>query len=128
MSGLSSGPSGGDDRDMRLTLPLPPSANAYWRAVRGRVLLSAVARQYKDTCALAAAAQWKGGPLEGRISLHGEFYMDGRGDLDNRLKVLLDSLQGWAFYNDSQIWELRAVRHHVKREHRVEIEITEMAA
>lgn len=113
---------------MRLTLPLPPSANAYWRAVRGRVLLSKVARQYRDTCALAAAAQWKGGPLEGRLSLHGEFYMDGRGDLDNRLKVLLDSLQGWAFHNDSQIWEIRAVRHHVKREHRVEVAIEEIAA
>lgn len=112
---------------MRLILPLPPSVNRMYRAVRGRVLLSAQGRQYKEACALAAVAQIGTDPMEGPLKLRADFYMN-RGDLDNRAKALMDSLQGSAYFNDSQIAEIHAVRHLTKAMHRVEVEITEIAA
>lgn len=112
---------------MRLVLPLPPSANRMYRAVRGRgVILSAEGRQYKEVCALAAVAQIGTDPMEGNLVLHADFHMS-RGDLDNRLKALGDALQGSAYFNDSQIVEIHAKRHHTKAMHRVEVTITEAA-
>lgn len=112
---------------MRLTLPLPPSVNRMYRAVRGKVLLSQEGRAYKDACALAAVAQLGVDPMEGRLILRADFHMNDRGDLDNRFKALLDALQGSAYYNDSQLVELHAKRHYAKAEHRVEVEIEEAA-
>lgn len=115
---------------MRLTLPLPPSANAYWRHVGNRVLLSKEAREYRDHCAFVAALQWKGEPLSGKVRVHADVYMTLRGDLDNRIKQLLDALQATVLHNDSQVWDLRLVRHHERDEPRVEltIEAIEVAA
>ena len=45
------------------------------------------------------------------------------GDLDNRLKCLLDSLNGIAWSDDGQIVEIHAYRHDDKKNPRVEIEI-----
>ena len=45
------------------------------------------------------------------------------GDLDNRLKVLLDSLQGVIYADDKQITELHAFRFEDKKNPRVEVEI-----
>ena len=113
---------------MRLVLPLPPSANRYWRNVGGRVVKSAEARSYLGACQIAAAAQFKGEPMEGRLKLEADFYMDGRGDLDNRVKQLGDSLQGIVFLNDSQLWEIHLRRHREPKLPRVEITVTSLEA
>ena len=105
-------------------LPLPPTANRYWRHVGGRVLKSRDARTYLDTCQLVAVAQYNGRPLEGRCRIVADFHMTGLGDLDNRVKQLLDALQGIAFYNDSQCWDIHLRRHQATREQRVEVEVT----
>ncbi len=61
---------------MRLVLPYPPSVNHYWRSYRGRVVLSAEGRAYReDVCDLLATAPAMGGngprkpPSGGRIAL-----------------------------------------------------------
>ena len=109
---------------MRLTLPLPPSANSYWRHVGNRVLLSKEARLYRGMCELAAVAQWKGAPLEGPVRIHADVYMaDKRGDLMNREKQLLDAIQGVVMLNDSQVVDMRMVRHLDKLRPRVELTV-----
>lgn len=91
-----------------IELPLPPSSNRYWRNFRGRMVVSDEARAYKlqaGWLAVAAGAQI----LEGALSLSIDVYRARKaGDLDNKLKVLLDSLQGILYKNDSQIVEIHA--------------------
>ena len=90
---------------IELTLPYPPSANHYWRYVRGRVLLSRGGRRYRqEVVALLAAAGVR--PLCGNLAVVIEVYPPDRRarDLDNVQKSLLDSLEhGGAFHNDAQI-------------------------
>jgi Holliday junction resolvase RusA-like endonuclease len=45
------------------------------------------------------------------------------GDLDNRIKPLLDALQGVAFYDDKQVIEIHAFRFDDKHNPRVEVTI-----
>lgn len=93
---------------MTIVLPLPPSANRYWRNFRGRMVVSAEARAYKEQAAWLAKA---GGAqlLDGALCLSVDIFRQRKaGDLDNKLKVILDSLQGVFYANDSQIVEIHA--------------------
>lgn len=91
-----------------IQLPLPPSANRYWRMFRGRMVVSAEAKAFKTEAgwiAKAAGAEVMTGPL----SLSVDVYRERKsGDLDNKLKIILDSLQGMLYENDSQIVEIHA--------------------
>lgn len=49
-----------------------------------------------------------------------------RGDLDNSLKITLDSLRGFAYGDDQQIIELHAYRHDDKADPRIVVTITEL--
>ena len=93
---------------VELVLPYPPSANRYWRHAKGRTYRSKEAVDYISSVrALCVSLR----PTEGavRVSLH--IYRPAkRGDLDNRLKVCLDSLQGLVYADDKQIVELHAYR------------------
>lgn len=123
---------------MKLTLPLPPSANNYWRNIvlrtgpkcpacgnhrnmSPRVLLSSEAREYK---ARVESMFPKMPLLVGPLTFTGHVYrQQKRGDLSNRIKVTEDVLQGIAFEDDAQIEELHWFRHDDKANPRVEIEV-----
>jgi crossover junction endodeoxyribonuclease RusA len=100
-----------------LDLPEPPSANRWWRNVRGRMVTSAEARQYKADVLRLAVEQTRrplsrariAAPTPVRVTL---VWFRGRkaGDLDKRIGVLMDALQGVCFENDSQVVELHATR------------------
>lgn len=112
-------------KTVSLTLPEPPSANRYWRNYRGVTVLSDTARAYKAGAKiLAMVAGLKPLPLCSNcaVTLH---WFRGRksGDLDNRIKIVLDSLQGTAYQSDSQVVELHAYRSDDKANPRVEITI-----
>jgi len=95
-----------------LTLPWPPSANRYYRAVKGRSILSKEARDYR---AAVVALVGQPIPFEGRLSVTVRaFPPDQRKrDLDNMLKQTLDALQHAGIYiDDSQIDSLRIERMH----------------
>lgn len=106
-----------------LTLPEPPSANRWWRNVNGRMVTSKAAREYKATVALhCVAKQVKriASPLPVRLSVS---WYRGRksGDLDKRIGVLLDALQGLGYDNDAQIVSLHAERYDCKANPRIEV-------
>lgn len=109
-----------------ITLDMPPSSNRYWRIGNGRIYRSDEASRYKAYVELlcnTAGLQ----PLEGDVSITLCFYRQAkRGDLDNRVKILLDSLQGHIYHNDSQIAEIHAMRREDKECPRVEVYFTKL--
>lgn len=95
-----------------LTLPEPPSANRWWRNVNGRMVTSRAAREYKEhvenQCLMRgirpiAAPQTVCVVIEWNRKRKS-------GDLDKRLGVLLDALQGSCYDNDAQIVRIVAER------------------
>lgn len=109
---------------IRLTLPLTPLLNRYYRKYRNAMVLSADAKVYKaqvgDICR-AAGIQ----PLEGEVRFVARVYRQRKaGDLDSYLKGLWDALQGYAYLNDKQIVDLHITRHDDKHNPRVEVEIS----
>lgn len=113
---------------MNLSLPIPPSANRYWRTYRGATVVSAEAKAYKTEVGWLAKAIIRE-PLTCPVAVTLHVYRPAkRGDLDNYSKVLLDSLNGIAYEDDAQIVEIHAYRHDDKTNPRVEITIAERKA
>ena len=105
--------------------PLPPSANRYWRYVRGRVVVSEEAVNYKYTVAmLARCSSPPVVQLTGPVSVTVAIYRARKaGDLDNFCKILLDAMQGTFYTNDAQIRELHATLHDDRHDPRVEVTV-----
>lgn len=111
--------------EVTLILPPPVSANRYWRNVEGRMVVSAEAKAYKTHVGWIAKASG-GAMLTGEVAIHLDVYREAkRGDLDNSIKVILDSLQGVLYADDKQVAELHARRFDDKHDPRVEVRITE---
>lgn len=109
----------------RIVLDYPPSANRYWRAVNGRILVSREARAYKMIAACQSIWQGIKKPLDGELVVTLRFYRPQRsGDLDNYVKVALDSLNGVVWYDDKQIVEIHSYRYDDKARPRVEVEVS----
>lgn len=114
----------------RVTLPSPISANRYWRSfvpkgwTRAVVAPSKEAKAYREECswrAVAAGVRLIDGAVELRICLYPK---DRRLlDLDNALKVLIDSLRGVAYADDKQVWRIVAERRDPDGVGRVEVEV-----
>lgn len=108
---------------MKITLPFPVSANRYWRNFRGRMVVSAEAKAYKQQVAWIAKAAGAEA-LSGNVAVTMKVYRPARRmDLDNAAKILLDSLIGIAYNDDSQIVRLVAERYDDKHNPRVEVEV-----
>lgn len=104
---------------MKLTLPLAPSANAMWRSIARvkrdgtpfvTVALSKDGRQFKKDAASWLVAQ-RTEVLTGEVSVKiTVWFPNRRGDLDNRIKPVLDVLTGVCYYDDSQVVHLEVGR------------------
>jgi Holliday junction resolvase RusA-like endonuclease len=112
-----------DRNSTLLTLPIPPSANRYWRNYRGITVTSDEAVAYKQQVRFMCNTVSKI-PGDVAVSAH-VFRARKKGDLDNYLKCLLDALQGVIFENDSAVVEIHAYRHDDKNCPRVEVEAWE---
>jgi crossover junction endodeoxyribonuclease RusA len=93
-----------------LELPYPPSVNHHFSIYRGRPILSKEVKAYRH---LVRQRLWSAGvkPMSGPLAVQVDAFPPDRRrrDIDNILKILLDALQhGNAFYDDSQIVDLRA--------------------
>ena len=120
---------------IRLTMPEPPSANRYWRmgrsgqgGKRSHMILSSEARNYKAAGRLAyaqATGTLKVAFVDGEIAVTLRWFRGRKsGDLDNRIKQVLDSLAGCAYTNDSQITELHCFRYDDAKNARMEVTLS----
>ena len=120
---------------MEIILPYPPSVNTYWRAVKGRVILSKKGREYRDAVSVAVASVFEGEevedprPLLGRLKVVIKATMPDRRrrDIDNINKAALDAMGYAGIYgDDEQIDDLRVIRSDVMKPGCLEVEITEI--
>ena len=112
-----------EQTELTFTLPYPPSANRYWRNVKGRMVVSADARAYKEEVGWTLKPRIKE-PLAGEVYVKVRIFRPRKiGDLDNALKILLDSLKGIVFLDDEQVVEIRANRFDDKANPRAEITV-----
>jgi crossover junction endodeoxyribonuclease RusA len=111
---------------VKLSLPLPPSANHY-RVPNGHggMRLTAEARAYKKAVMLSTLAVRNQCITEGPVSVRiGVYRRNKRGDADNFCKMALDVLQGVAYRNDAQIQALHVVLlDHDPGHPRLEVEV-----
>ena len=87
-------------------LPTPERTNAIWRQWKGRTLVSAKHRADKQH-----VLQFRGAPLDGPVVVHVEWVRQRKaGDVDSRIKALLDLLSGVAYTDDAQVCRLAVDR------------------
>jgi crossover junction endodeoxyribonuclease RusA len=106
---------------LRVTLPMPPSANVYWRVFRGVPVKSEAARVYeRDVHRLVGAKPIAGGHVLALKFLR----LRKDADLSNRLKVLEDALNLRAWVDDSQAIAIHLERDDSAREPGVVVEVS----
>ena len=82
------------------------------------------AREYKANVAAMYGGQR---PIDGPVSVTIRWYRAMKsGDLDKRIGVLFDALQGVCYHNDKQVTELHASRHEDPTNPRVEVTVAEV--
>lgn len=91
---------------MVIELPYPPSTNRLTRNLRGRSVTSEEARNYKQAVGyICNLAQLQ--PLAGVVAVEMVVRRPRKvRDIDNCIKCVLDSLQGYAYANDKQVMQL----------------------
>ena len=106
-------------------LPYPPTLNHLYATVNGRRVLSKAGRDYHDVVERECFHLNRFN--EGYVSVTVHAYRpQRRGDLDGIFKVLLDSLTGVVWKDDSQVVELHAFRHEDKNHPRVTVTVEEV--
>lgn len=111
-----------------VSFPEPPSINHYWRVARGITHLSKDGRRWKDG-AVEIAKDAGLRKVEGKVAVCIEWHRSRRsGDLDNRIKVVLDALRGLAYKDDKQVVELHAWRFEDKQNPRADVYIWEVGS
>lgn len=96
-----------------LKLPLPTTVNKSYLHAAGRVILSPEARAYRDECRWRALEQYHEHPMKGLLSVTIHFYAK-NGDVDGRIKQLLDALNTIVWEDDRQIKGLHVYQHDDK--------------
>ena len=110
---------------IELTLPFPPSVNAYWRRAGYRIYLSERGREFrKNVGVIVEAAQIV--PVYGPLAMSVDLYPRSRRmlDTDNFLKATLDALEHAGVYeNDSQVKRIEAEKHAPVKGGRTDVRI-----
>lgn len=95
-----------------LVLPVPPSANRYWRNWRGKMVRSEEADDYRKLVRFLIMRDFDITPIDkGEVDVDLWWYRGTlQGDTDNRIKVILDSLNGVIWKDDKQVRDI-----HIRR-------------
>ena len=118
----------------KMILPFPQSVNHYleyycerstrWDVHPVRTRLTAKAKQFKHDAGWEAKAAGVR-VHDGRVAVLVEVYPDGRPvDLDNMLKLIMDSLENIAYNNDNQVDDLHIIRRPRVKSRRIEVTVT----
>jgi crossover junction endodeoxyribonuclease RusA len=111
---------------LHIDLPWPPSINTYWRAFRGRVILSKKGRIYRDR-AVEVILGVLGGrpePIEGAVSVTITYFPPDkrRRDVDNYHKAILDAFSHARIWvDDIQVDQLALYRGTIQAPGRAEV-------
>lgn len=95
----------GERPELYIVLPVPPPLNKRLNICKGRMRKSREDWSYKN---IVAAKCFKIRPYKGDVSVDIIWYRKMKaGDIDGRLKALLDALTGYAWVDDKQVKDLR---------------------
>lgn len=107
-------------KNVLLSLPIPPSANRYWRMSGHHIIVSEEAKAYKQMVRLFCGQVDR---MPGDVAVSFTVYRARKsGDLDNYTKVMLDALKGTLYEDDSAVVEIHAKRADDKDNPRVVFE------
>lgn len=99
---------------VQFVLPFPPSVNGYWRAFRGRNILSKRGRQYRhDAHVEILASEHATVRMDGRLQVSLDLHPPDRRrrDVDNYCKGVLDALtHAGVWGDDEQIDDLHILK------------------
>jgi crossover junction endodeoxyribonuclease RusA len=105
-------------------LPVPPSANRYWRIWNNRVVVTEEAKAYKQAV-FFRLREYE--PLRGDVAVNFTVFRPSkRGDLDNYIKVMFDALNGLVWLDDMQVVEIHSFRTDDKNNPRVKFLVYEV--
>lgn len=114
---------------MKLILPFPPSLNSLYRHSGHITYMSKKGKAYKqEVLEIVADMHPDHVIMEGRLEVAIDVYPPDRRkrDLDNCLKIVLDSLEKLVYTNDNQIDNIRLRRQAVTKPGYIEIYILEI--
>jgi crossover junction endodeoxyribonuclease RusA len=112
------------DKKRLILLDVPVSLNKLYVRTKRGIAKSDAGKAYTKQSQWKMRAQGVE-PIEGDCAVVIRVYRKAkRGDLDNYLKLLLDTLEGAAYHNDNQIVELHAYRYDDRLNPRVEISVS----
>lgn len=104
------------------------TSHIYKITSRGRfasMYMSKEGKTIKDSYIKQSTLQWANKPILGNIRVYIELYFGTKrkSDIDNFGKLLLDSLTGICWIDDSQIVDMRVIKMYDKNKGRIEITI-----
>lgn len=104
------------------------TSHIYKMTCRGRfasMYMSKEGKMIKDSYIKQTKLQWANKAITGDVRVYIELYFGTKrkSDIDNFGKLLLDSLTGICWIDDSQIIDMRVVKKYDKNKGRIEIDI-----
>lgn len=92
------------------TKPIP--VNQKYSVIKGKMFLSKKYRDTKEAMKWEIKSTWKGPPILEDVALNILFYYGDKRkrDIDAYLKILLDSMSGIVYDDDSQITEMHVYK------------------
>ena len=112
---------------LQIEIPaIPPSVNHYWRARGKRRFLTKRAREWKGLVKRLVREQLpRHKPLTGRLSVKVTLCVRyRRGDVDNRLKAILDAFNGLVWVDDRQV-DFLSIERRIEASERTIVEVVE---
>lgn len=107
---------------LSFTVPYPPSVNSMYEQIGRHRKLSEKGKAFKTVVGLLLAGCQK---FDGDVCVSVWIYRPRLiGDLDNRLKALLDSMTGIVYDDDQQVQQIHAVRYDDKDNPRAEVTVS----
>lgn len=115
-----------------ILLGIPQSTNhiykSHCRFGYPTVYMTKEGKDLKESYQWQAKSQWKQKPSKRVFEISVELYFKDkrRRDVDDYNKILLDSLTGIVWSDDSQIWKITITKFIDAKKPRIEVDITEV--